>query len=115
MEDQIWFAIVALIASATTITEFFKRIFKVDKRWFNELLGFIVAEGTAFVAWILGTLPVWFAPEWECVLIEGVILFIATKVTYEKLDLVKEIFDVIFNLFGKKLGGKWYIKIEEEK
>lgn len=114
MEKEIWFAIVALIASATTITEFFKRLFKVDKRWFNELLGLIVAEGTAFVAWILGSLPTWFTPEWACVLVEGGILFIATKVAYEKLDIVKEVFDVIFNLFGKALGGKWYSKEVED-
>lgn len=116
MENQIWMAIVAMIASVLTITEFFKRLFKVDKTWFNELLSFIVAEGTAFVTWILGNLPTWFSPEWQCVLLEGFFLFLATsKFFYNKLDLVKEIFDVFFNLFGKKLGGKWYTKEVEEK
>lgn len=114
MENQIWLAIVAMIASALTITEFFKRLFKVDKTWFNELLAFVVAEGTAFITWILGNLPTWFTPEWQCVLIEGFFLFLATsKLFYNKLDLVKEIFDVFFNLFGPKLGGKWYEKPKE--
>ncbi|MBP5712411.1 MAG: hypothetical protein J6W77_05355 [Prevotella sp.] len=116
MENQIWLAIVALVASASTITEFFKRIFKVDKPWFNELLSFIISIGTAFVAWILGTLPTWFTPEWQCVIIEGIILFlINSKVFYDKLYLVQEIFDVVFSLFGNKLGGKWYSKVEEKK
>ena len=114
MENEIWVAILAMVASATTITEFFKRLFKVDKKWFNELLGFIVAEGTAFVTWILGNLPTWFTPEWACVLVEGGFLFVVTKVAYDKLYLVKEVFDVIFNLFGKKLGGKWYAPIDDK-
>jgi hypothetical protein len=108
MEDSIWMAIIALIATATTLTEFFKRLFKCDKKWFNELISLIVSEGTALVAWILGSLPTWFTPEWACVLLEGGFLFVACKVAYEKLYLVKEIFDVIFNLFGKKLGEKLY-------
>ena len=116
MENQIWLAILAMVASATTITEFFKRLFKVDKKWFNELLAFVVAEATAFVTWILGNLPTWFNPEWECVLIEGFFLFLATsKLFYGKLELVKEIFDVFFNLFGPKLGGKWYEPKEIEE
>ena len=115
MENQIWLAIVALVASATTLTEFFKRLFKVDKKWFNELLSLVISEATAFVAWILGSLPTFFNPEWACVLVEGGLLFVLTKVAYEKFDLVKEVFDVIFNLFGPKLGGKWYTKEIEEK
>lgn len=115
MENEIWLAILALVASATTITEFFKRLFKCQKKWVNELIGFVVSIGTAFVAWILGTLPTWFTPEWECVLIEGITLFAASKVAYDKLYLVKEIFDVIFNLFGPKLGGKMYTKEIEQK
>lgn len=107
MENVIWTAIVALIASVTTLTEFFKRIFKVDKPWFNEILGFIVAIATAYVAWILGKLPTFFEPEWECVLIEGITLGIATKYVY-KLEVVKEVFDIFFQIFGNKLGGKWY-------
>lgn len=115
MEENIWMAIMAMVAAATTLTEFFKRLFKVDKKWFNELLSLIVCEGTAFVAWILGSLPTWFNPEWGCVLLEGFFLFLATsKIFYEKLALVKEIFDVVFNLFGPKLGGKWYDKVEEK-
>ena len=115
MEQQIWLAIIALIASATTLCEFFKRLFKVDKRWFNELISIIICEGTAFVAWILGSLPTWFTPEWGCVLLEGGFLFAATKIAYEKLDLLKEVFDVVFNIFGPKLGGKWYQKKVEKK
>lgn len=115
MENQIWLAILAMVASATTLTEFFKRLFKVDKPWFNDLLGIIVAEATAFVTWILGGLPTWFTPEWFCVLIEGGFLFWAIKVPYDRLALVKEIFDVVFNLFGPKLGGKWYQKKEVEQ
>lgn len=118
MENQIWLAIVSLIAIVMTITEFFKRLFKVDKRWFNELISLIVCEGAAFIAWILGSLPAWFNPEWACTLVNGFFLFLATsKLFYEKLDLVKEIFDVVFNLFGPKLGGKWYSKkaIEEKE
>lgn len=118
MENQIWLAIVSLIAIVMTITEFFKRLFKVDKRWFNELISLIVCEGAAFIAWILGSLPTWFNPEWACTLVNGFFLFLATsKLFYEKLDLVKEIFDVVFNLFGPKLGGKWYSKkaIEEKE
>lgn len=110
MEEQIWLAILAMIASASTLTEFFKRLFKVDKRWFNELISIVICEGTAFVTWILGSLPTWFTPEWSCVLLEGGFLFAATKIAYEKLDLLKEVFDVVFNLFGPKLGGKWYEK-----
>lgn len=118
MENRIWLAIVSLIAIVMTITEFFKRLFKVDKRWFNELISLIVCEGAAFIAWILGSLPTWFNPEWACTLVNGFFLFLATsKLFYEKLDLVKEIFDVVFNLFGPKLGGKWYSKkaIEEKE
>lgn len=114
MENEIWLAIVALVASATTLTEFFKRLFKVDKKWFNELLSLIICEGCAFVAWILGSLPTWFTPEWACVLIEGGFLFGIIKVGYDRIELVKKIFDVVFSLFGKKLGGKWYDKIEAE-
>ena len=113
MENQIWLAIVALVATATTLTEFFKRLFKVDKKWFNELLSIIVSEGTAFVAWILGSLPTWFTPEWVCVLIEGGIIFLCIWWGYNKLDLIKKIFDTIFSLFGKSLGGKWYEEKEE--
>ena len=113
MENEIWLAIMAMVAAATTLTEFFKRLFKVDKRWFNELISILVCEGTAFVTWILGNLPTFFTPEWACVLLEGGFLFVACKVAYEKLYLVKEIFDVIFNLFGKKLGGKMYVEKKE--
>lgn len=109
MENQIWLAIIALVASVMAITEFFKRLIKVDKKWVNRLLTFIVAEGTAFVAWILGKLPTFFTPEWACVLVEGGILGLLCCWTYDP-KIIKEIFDIIFSLFGQKLGGKWYTK-----
>jgi hypothetical protein len=115
MENEIWLAITAMVAAATTLTEFFKRLFKVDKKWFNELLSIIVCEATAFVTWILGNLPTFFTPEWACVLVEGGFLFAVIKVGYDHLDIVKKIFDVIFSIFGKSLGGKWYDKVEEKK
>ena len=108
MENQIWLAIIALVASATTLTEFFKRLFKVDKKWFNELLSLVISEATAFVAWILGSLPTFFTPEWACVLVEGGFLFAIIKVGYDHIEIVKKVFDVIFSIFGKSLGGKWY-------
>jgi len=114
MENQIWLAIMAMVAAATTLTEFFKRLFKVDKRWFNELLSLVVCEGTAFVTWILGNLPTFFTPEWACVLLEGGFLFAIIKWGYDKTELIKKIFDVIFSLFGKSLGGKWYENIEKK-
>lgn len=115
MENEIWLAILALVATATTLTEFFKRLFKSNKKWLNELISLVISEATAFVAWILGTLPTWFTPEWACVLIEGGFLFVVCKVAYDKLYLVKEVFDVIFNLFGKKLGGKMYKEVESKE
>lgn len=108
MENQIWLAIIALVASATTLTEFFKRLFKVDKKWFNELLSLVISEATAFVAWILGSLPTFFTPEWACVLVEGGFLFAIIKVGYDHIEIVKKVFDVVFSIFGKSLGGKWY-------
>lgn len=113
MENEIWLAIMAMVATATTLTEFFKRLFKVDKAWFNELLSIIVSEGTAFVTWILGNLPTFFTPEWACVLLEGGFLFGAIRWGYKNLAIVKKIFDVVFSLFGPKLGGKWYEKPKE--
>jgi len=113
MENEIWLAIMAMVAAATTLTEFFKRLFKVDQKWFNELLSIIVCEATAFVTWILGNLPTFFTPEWACVLVEGGFLFIIIKVGYDHLEIVKKIFDIIFSIFGKKLGGKWYEKPKE--
>lgn len=110
MEENIWLAIMAMVATATTLTEFFKRLFKVNKAWFNELLSIIVSEGTAFVTWILGNLPMFFTPEWACVLLEGGFLFGAIRWGYKNLAIVKKIFDVIFSIFGKSLGGKWYEK-----
>lgn len=114
MEEKIWLAIVALVASVMTITEFFKRLFKVDKKWFNRVLTFVVAIGTAFVAWILGNLPTFFTPEWACVLVEGGFLGLLCCWTYDP-KILKEIFDVVFSLFGPKLGGKWYSNEVEEK
>ena len=113
MENEIWLAIMAMVAAATTLTEFFKRLFKVDQKWFNELLSIIVCEATAFVTWILGNLPTFFTPEWACVLVEGGFLFVIIKVGYDHIELVKKIFDIIFSIFGKKLGGKWYEKPKE--
>ena len=113
MEETIWIAIIALVAAATTLTEFFKRLFKVDQKWFNELLSIIICEATAFVTWILGNLPTFFTPEWACVLVEGGFLFVIIKVGYDHIELVKKIFDIIFSIFGKKLGGKWYEKPQE--
>ena len=115
MEENIWLAIMAMVAAATTLTEFFKRLFKVDKKWFNELLSLVICEGTAFVTWILGNLPTFFTPDWACVLVEGRFLFAVIKVGYDRIELVMKIFDVVFSLFGKSLGGKWYDKVEEKK
>ena len=110
MENQIWLAIIALVASATTLTEFFKRLFKVDKKWFNEMLSLVISEATAFVAWILGSLPTFFTTEWACVIVEGGFLFAIIKVGYDHIEIVKKVFDVVFSILGKSLGGKWYTK-----
>ena len=114
MENQIWLAMLALIPTVTTLTEFFKRLFKVDKKWFNELLTVIICFGTAFVAWILGYLGTFFTPEWACVLVEGCIIFAIDWFGYNKLDIIKKVYDLIFSLFGKSLGGKWYDKVEKK-
>ena len=110
MEEKIWLAMLALIPTVTTLTEFFKRLFKVDKKWFNELLTVVICFGTAFIAWILGYLGTFFTPEWACVIIEGCIIFAIDWFGYNKLDIIKKVYDLIFSIFGKSLGGKWYTK-----
>lgn len=110
MEKLILSEIVALVAVVGTLTEFLKRLFRVNKRWFNELLSWVIAIGATFVAWILGAMPTFFEPEWLCVLFEGVLVGIAANYAYG-YDWVKKILDFIFQF----IGGKWYDKVEENK
>lgn len=110
MENLILNEIVALVAVVGTLTEFFKRLFRVNKRWFNELLSWVIAIGATYVAWILGAMPTFFEPEWLCVLFEGVLVGLAANYMYG-YDWVKKILDFIFQF----IGGKWYDKVEEKK
>ena len=103
MEKMILAAIVTLVASVNVLSDFFKRLFKVDKKWFNELLSWVIAIGATFVAWILGAMPTFFEPEWLCVLFEGVLVGIAANLSYG-YDWVKKILDFIFQF----IDGKWY-------
>ena len=112
MENVTWMAIVALIASVTTLTEFFKRLLNVKKAWFNEILGFVIAIITAYIAWILGKLPTWFEPEWQCTLLNGIFLGVATRFTF-KLETIRQIFDIVFQIFGKGIGEKRYNNTED--
>jgi hypothetical protein len=64
------------------------------------------------VAWILGYLDTFFTPEWACVIVEGGIIFAIDWFGYNKLDIIKKVYDLIFSIFGKSLGGKWYEKKE---
>ena len=50
-----------------------------------------------------------------CVLVEGCIIFAIDWFGYNKLDIIKKVYDLIFSLFGKALGGKWYEKVEKKK
>lgn len=110
MENLVLGAIIALIAVVNTLSDFFKRLFKVDKKWFNELLSWVIAVGATFVAWILGYMPTFFQPEWACVLFEGILVGIAANITYG-YDWVKKILDFVFQF----IDGKWYDKVEEKK
>lgn len=103
MENLILGAIITLIAVVNTLSDFFKRLFKVDKKWFNELLSWVIAVGATFVAWILGYMPTFFQPEWACVLFEGILVGIAANIAYG-YDWVKKILDFIFQF----IDGKWY-------
>lgn len=103
MENVILIAITSLVAVVGTLTDFFKRLFKVDKKWFNELLSWFISIATAYVAWILGILPAISQPEWLWVLAEGVLIAIAANFTYG-YDWVKKILDFIFSW----IDGKWY-------
>jgi len=110
MENLVWTAIIALVAIAGTLTDFFKRLFKVDKKWFNEILFIVVSFGTAFIAWIIGYLPTFFSPDWACVLFEGLTIAVLGTWTYS-FDFVKKIYDFIFSI----IDGKYYSKKDEEK
>lgn len=108
MENMILAAIATLVASVNVLSDFFKRLFKVDKKWFNELLSWVIAIAATFVAWILGYMPTFFQPEWACVLFEGILVGVAANITYG-YDWVKKILDFIFGF----INGKWYNKAEK--
>ena len=109
MENLILAAIATLVASVNVLSDFFKRLFKVDKKWFNELLSWVIAIAATFVAWILGAMPTFFQPEWACVLFEGVLVGIAANITYG-YDWVKKILDFIFGF----IDGKWYTDVKKK-
>lgn len=98
-------AITSLVASVNVLSDFFKRLFKVDKKWFNELLSWVIAILVTFAAWGMGKMPTFFTPEWLCVLVEGIFVGIAANITYG-YDWVKKILDFIFSF----IDGKWYEK-----
>lgn len=103
MENVILIAIVSLIAIVGTLTEFFKRLIKCDKKWFNELLSWFISIATAYVAWIIGYLPAISQPEWLWVLAEGVLIAVCANKGYG-YDFIKKILDFIFQF----IDGKWY-------
>lgn len=105
METAILAAITALVASVNVLSDFFKRLFKVDKKWFNELLSWVIAIAATFVAWMIGKMPTFFEPEWLCVLVEGIFVGMVANLTYG-YDWVKKILDFIFQF----IDGKWYNK-----
>ena len=108
MENLVLAAIVSLIASVNVLSDFFKRLFKVDKKWFNELLSWVIAIAATFVAWILGKMPVIFQPDWLSSLFEGILVGIAANITYG-YDWVKKILDFVFQF----IDGKWYNNIKK--
>lgn len=103
MENIILTAIATLVASVNILSDFFKRLFKVQAKWFNELLSWVIAIAATFVAWLLGYMPTFFQPEWACVLFEGILVGVAANITYG-YDWVKKILDFIFGF----IDGKWY-------
>ena len=110
MENLILAAIATLVASVNVVSDFLKRLFKVDKKWFNELLSWLVAIGATYAAWAMGKMPTFFEPEWLCVLVEGIFVGMVANFTYG-YEWVKKILDFIFSF----IDGKWYDKVEEKK
>lgn len=108
MENLVLAAIVSLVASVNVLSDFFKRLFKVDKKWFNELLSWAIAIAATFVAWILGKMPAIFQPEWLSILFEGILVGIAANIAYG-YDWVKKILDFIFQF----IDGKWYDNVKK--
>lgn len=108
MENLILAAIAALVAIVNVLSDFFKRLFKVDAKWFNELLSWVIAIAATYVAWILGKIPAIFQPEWLSILFEGILVGIAANITYG-YDWVKKILDFIFSF----IDGKWYDNVKK--
>ena len=109
MEKLVLAAIATLVASVNVLSDFFKRLFKVDKKWFNELLSWVIAIAATYVVWILGAMPAFFEPEWLCVLFEGVLVALAANYMYG-YEWVKKILDFVFSF----IDGKWYSKKVED-
>ena len=100
MENMILAAIATLVASVNVLTDFFKRLFKIDKKWVIELMSWVIAIAATYVAWIMGQIPAIFQPEWLSILFEGLLVGIAANIAHG-YEITKKILDFIFSFINK--------------
>ena len=101
MENMILAAIATLVASVNVLTDFFKRLFNINKKWVIELLSWVIAIAATYVAWILDYMPAIFQPEWLSILFEGLLVGIAANIAHG-YEITKKILDFIFSFINKK-------------
>lgn len=102
MENVILAATVALVAIVGMLTDFFKRLFKIETKWLNHLISWVISIAATYVAWIIGYIPAVTQPEWLWILIEGIGVGLIANGVYT-IDVVKKVYDFIFSFINGKL------------
>ena len=100
MENIILAAIATLVASVSVLTDFFKRLFNINKKWVIELMSWVIAIGVTYVAWIFCKIPAIFQPEWMSILFEGLLVGIAANIAHG-YEITKNILNFIFSFINK--------------
>ena len=99
----------AIAGVATMASEAIKRVINTDNKAVNAVVSWVVAIALTYGAWFIGYTPAISQPAWLWVLIEGVLVGLASTGIYDKAVITK-IYDWIFSWIN---GEKWYDKIKD--